>query len=606
MNRPKGINALGARLLCFIVAVVAGSLEVFAGQDEERWWPVQAVPKTVIRASTQPDAPEQRAGVDMLLQSAAGLAAKAVNERRGKEMVWIEAGGDLERWLARFMAVHPSVIESEPLKPWELVDHLIKSGVIKGYILYRSDTSKGEHNTHRPEMDCSINVATSLAGLLNGIVIEEGLEKAAKDHGLTLLMDARGKSQKWCFETYQAQFNRRIICTQDPRKPHVRDLAIAQKAFTMYGSDEPLKSALEWLEPLSPVLGWNGGDEFQTTDLSTGYGHIQTATDWCFNLPVLMAGSDKLELPRLPDLDPKTIDWNDSRSAVSFIGSDGDNVQWMQGNFFAHPSYWANPERGKIPFGWSSCFDHLAQVCPQALEYALTTRLPNDSFIEWGGGYYYPDHFGRLRKNGWELLSSQARCTWELMKKTNTRIIGFNVAQFDSAEALKACQVFAREMDGLLAILVFQYAPYEAGAGQTFWVKDRHGVEVPVISARYSIWEHSNDRPHAGTPARIAHDIRRTIAESPRSELPRYDWAIAHAWSYFKRAPGNDEEAENMPQETAAEKGGVRGYAPVVWCAERLPAAIRVVSPEELAWRIRMKHDPIQTKELINRFSTAR
>ena len=57
---------------------------------------------------------------------------------------------------------------------------------------------------------------------------------------------------------------------------------------------------------------------------------------------------------------------------------------------------------------------------------------------------------------------------------------------------------------------------------------------------------------------------------------------------------GVDEDAENMVQEDAAAKNGIRGYTPVVWCAERLPECIRVVSPEELLWRIRMQHDPIK------------
>ncbi len=49
----------------------------------------------------------------------------------------------------------------------------------------------------------------------------------------------------------------------------------------------------------------------------------------------------------------------------------------------------------------------------------------------------------------------------------------------------------------------------------------------------------------------------------------------------------------------ASDQGGVRGYSPVTWCADRLPATIRVVSPEELAWRIRMKHNPAQTKRFM-------
>jgi hypothetical protein len=70
--------------------------------------------------------------------------------------------------------------------------------------------------------------------------------------------------------------------------------------------------------------------------------------------------------------------------------------------------------------------------------------------------------------------------------------------------------------------------------------------------------------------------------------------------TYSKQAPGADENAENLPQERAPAQGGVRGYAPAVWCAERLRAGIRVISPEELVWRIRMEHDPAQTKRLLS------
>ena len=42
-----------------------------------------------------------------------------------------------------------------------------------------------------------------------------------------------------------------------------------------------------------------------------------------------------------------------------------------------------------------------------------------------------------------------------MMQKNGTRIIGFNFSHYDTPDALKAYQVFARETDGLLAILVF-------------------------------------------------------------------------------------------------------------------------------------------------------
>ena len=572
-----------------------------AGQLEDRWWPTQTLPDAVVRSATQQEFPDLRVAHQMMVQSIAGLAAKAVNEGRGDELVWVTNGNtDLEDWYSRWAARHGNIKASGSLNPWQLADRFAQRGIIKGYILYRADTSRGELNSHRPGMDCSVNVATSLAGILDGVIVDESLEKEAHAHGLKLLMDVRDKTQTWCFQTYGTQFNRRILCTQDPQKPHIRDLAIAQKAFALFGDGEPIRSVMPWLEPLSPILGWNGGDEFATTDLSTRFGHIQTATDWCMNLPVLMAGSEKIGRIATNAFDPSSIDWKDQRSAVTFVESDGDNVQWFQGNFFrGNPSYWSNADRGRLPFGWSCCFTHLAQLCPSAIAYGMSSRTTNDSFIEWGGGYYYPDHFGQNRNDRWQLLARHARRTWEQMRKSNTRIIGFNVSQHDSADSRKAYEVIAAQTDGLLGILVFQYYPYEGGAGRTFWVKDCNGAELPVITARYSIWEHSNDRPRCGTPAKIAREIRQSVENSSARERPRYDWVITHAWSYFRMKPGPDENAENVPASGAGGENKLRGYAPALWCAERLPGDIRVVGPEELIWRVRMRHDPEQTKRLI-------
>jgi hypothetical protein len=559
------------------------------------------MPKALVRTANQNEFPSPRASYEMMAQSVAGLAAKAVNEGRADEMVWVGTDNvDVEDWFARLLKRQPQLEMRGVFGLWELVDRYAKKELIKGYILYRSDPSKGETSQYRPGMDCSVNVATSLAGLLDGIIVDESLEKEAKAHGLKMLMDVRGKTQAWCFETYKDQFSCRMVCTQDPRKSNARDLAIAQKAFTVFGGDEPTPTVMKWLEPLSPILGWGGDDEFKMTELSTLWGHIQTATDWCVNLPVLMAGTEKASQSMTRSFDPRTIDWNDTRSAVSFVDTDGDNVQWSEINFFRNDNqFWSSPGRGRIPFGWSCCFSQLAQLCPEAIDYVVATQSPNDWFVEWGGGYYYPDLFGLKRPNRWELLAQHAQRTWALMKKNNTRIIGFNVSKLDSSDALKAYEVIASQTDGLLAILVFQYDRYEAGAGKTFWVKDRNGVDVPVITARYSIWEHMNSRERSGTPAKVAREIRQTVENTAPSELPRYDWVIVHAWSWFKKASGNDENAENMPQEDAATKGGQSVYAPVTWCAERLASNIRTAGPEELIWRIRMKHNPEQTKKLI-------
>ena len=322
------------RILRFIwLVLVFWPLPFGAAADEARWWPVQAMPKALVRL--QRDLPEPRPAYDMMAQSVAGLAAKAVNEGHSDEMVWVGSDNiDIEDWLARLLKRQPQLNDRGTFALWDLVDRYAGRGIIKGYILYRYDPSKGPLSEHRPGMDCSVNVATSLAGLLDGIIVDESLEREARQHGLKLLMDVRGKTQAWCFQTYRNQFNRHMLCTQDPRKPNVRDLAIAQKTLTVFGYGKPLPAAMEWLEPLSPVLGWNGGDEFKTTQMSSVWGHIQTSTDWGVNLPVLMAGTERAQPAKARAFDPRTIDWNDRRSAVSFVRSDGDNTDTYEGSFF--------------------------------------------------------------------------------------------------------------------------------------------------------------------------------------------------------------------------------------------------------------------------------
>src|SRR5437899_7945159 len=101
------------------------------------------MPKALVRTS-----PAARGeSVDMMVQSLAGLAARAVNDGRGDEMVWVGTDNvDVEDWFARLLRRHPQLEMRGVFDPWTLVDRYAKQGIIKGYILYRADTSKGAIN----------------------------------------------------------------------------------------------------------------------------------------------------------------------------------------------------------------------------------------------------------------------------------------------------------------------------------------------------------------------------------------------------------------------------------------------------------------------------
>lgn len=191
-----------------------------AGAAEDRWWIVQALPKAIVRTENWQRFPSPNGAYQTMVQSVAGLAAKAVNEGRSEELVWVGTDHiDLEHWYDRLLVRRPYLEVHGTLRPWELVDRYVKKGIIKGYILYRWDESPGELCTFRRGMDCSVNVATSLAGVLDGILVEERLEKAAASHGLKILADAREKTQQWCFDTYKQHFNRCLLLRRTRGSP---------------------------------------------------------------------------------------------------------------------------------------------------------------------------------------------------------------------------------------------------------------------------------------------------------------------------------------------------------------------------------------------------
>ena len=612
IKKSVSFGSIALAVLALAVVLRAGTLP---GMEADAcWWPGQSLPAAIVRSTPSAEWKPQKAAnaYRMLLQSVSGLAAKAVNEKRGDELVWIATGGEEnEEWGRRFLAAHPRITVRDTLSPWALVERYAKQGIIKGYILYRFDTSQAaEGSKTRPGIDYSSNVATSLAGILHAVMVDESLEAGAKKLGLPMFLDARDKTQLWCFETHREKFSRKMLLAMDPKMTSPRDYAIAHNAFAVFGYDEPLESALKWIEPPAPVLGWIGGDEFKATRFASVHGHFQTATSLCNNLPVLMAGAGDAAPPRVPRFDPGKIDWNDKRSTVSFLTSDGDNVLFTSNSLLrTSPHFWETPSRGRAPFGWTMPLAHLVQLIPQAIEYAVETRTPNDWFVEWHGGYYYPDLFAMERPDRWQILAQHARNTWAMMRRAGAGIIGFNIRQFDSPDAQKALETFIGETDGLLAVLAFQYSPYNKGQGSVLWFKDRRGVEIPVITLRYQMWWNMNKRANAGTPAKLAREVRETVEKTKKSDLPRHDWGMVHVWSWFKEAPGADENAESLPAKKAMPAGvtyeslgGMRGYAPFVWFADRLPGDIRIISPDEMAWRIRMKHNPGQTRREIENY----
>lgn len=554
---------------------------VAVGQPH-RWFP-QFPPAH--RLLVVPFAGDPREG--MVLEALAGLLAREALHGTGRTLLWEETGNDgYQRWFEGYCADHGPSLEHLTLD--QAVLRVGEMGLLRGYVLYRYDQGPRPLHAAGP-VDESANVATTVAGIVDGVPVCEELEPRFQALGLRCLMDVRGTTELECLQQYGDRLSRSALGMADPKTRNARSLMIALGTACVSGIGEAYGTALARCEPDSPVIGWGCGTEDGLTSASTRAGLFQTATNWCHNLTVLAeAGGFGLVTP----MQPRTLPPRPTADPVhwaNFTLSDGDNIQWLMGNFMGGsqaPSYWGSSERGKIPFTWGIPGPGLAQLSPRTLAELLTSATPNDDFMLYsGGGYFYPDLYGadRPQAGALELHAQRLRGYCDLI---GIRILAFNFMDWDSPAARRACETFARAIPGLEGIFAFQYYPYSAGKGRVLWVEGADGHRVPIVSCRLTIWAHTG-RPDDTTPAGVAQRLNAL----PLEGRDAFSWVLVHAWSYFRQAESAQlaSEEEGVAQDGST-SGSQRGYLPALWAAERLQPHVRLCGASELLYRLREAH----------------
>ncbi|GAE83171.1 hypothetical protein [Bacteroides reticulotermitis] len=202
----------------------------------------------------------------------------------------------------------------------------------------------------------------------------------------------------------------------------------------------------------------------------------------------------------------------------------------------------------------------------------------NSSVIEYGGGYQYPDEFAKNRTNREELLTEFARrMNWHF-KKLNIKIFGFICKNVFSPEARQAYEIYAREIDGLTGMIAIQYNPYNMG-GDMIWVKNKENIDIPVVTAKFSIWSGLFNDPLCGGPDYVAGLINRDAAQAAKQKEKSnpLSWTIIHAWSDFSKTANSTD----LP---------IKGYNAGKVSDRLLSPQVKNVSLNELLWRIRERH----------------
>lgn len=549
------------------------------------WWPHQKSPTAILEFKESFDYKE-----NTLVYSLAGLMAQGVNKGETDKMIWMQTSNrNYEKWYEGLQSRLNVQIQGT-YNAEQLLAECIKEIDIKGYVLFKKPKSFDWYEYNSSE-DESYNVACMYAGVLGAVTIEEGLEEMVKKAGLKMLKDARDISSNACFRELKDKLNNNSIITMHPAYPNLRDFGIAHKSAIGFGVNEYVSELLEWTKPGSPLLGWNIGGESEFIIPATVYGIINTANNWCLNYLILSANSINEELPKLKSIDPSTIDYEKGNHFHSFLISDGDNMQWTIGSFVLSESYWANPYLSSLPVSFTSCPSNISMMAPDAYREMVHTQKDGISVVEYGGGYHYPDLFASKRgEEAPVIMRDFVKRINVHMKRTGTRVFGFLVHDLDCEAAMDAYQIYVDELEDIAGIIAVQYAPYHGGLGDVYWFKNKIGIEIPVVTAKYAMWKDLKMmEDYAGNPKTLPAKINRDIDKVKSNGEKTFSWTSVHAWSKFHNP--------SYPDNTGELAAGV---SPVKWAAEKLSKDIHVVSIEELIWRLRMEHNPEETKAVIN------
>ena len=254
----------------------------------------------------------------------------------------------------------------------------------------------------------SLNVAFTIAGLEDAVVVAEELIPLVTKHGLKPIDDLRGRYTGQTDEAiYQDAYNRYWArCAKDRimlmgghvgavRMPAMADWGVREKMFFHDLSANPQhtrelalnRRLLSELTPGGYVFGWHsyGKDtEEQYTTLLSTYG---LRMEGLHNLPNLSYNCQFTFTPGFKftnnhHVAPDAKLTAEPKVYLAFVQSDSIGI-----------GVWTKPGRGKLPFAWQVTMNW-TEFSPAALEYFHESATPNDYFIGGlsGPGYMYPNH----------------------------------------------------------------------------------------------------------------------------------------------------------------------------------------------------------------------
>ena len=428
----------------------------------------------------------------VLLEALQGMLA----QQEAEETLWLSFPHGDRVWLEDLATNYGVTLDrSYKTDPWGVVRHFRDR--VRGYILY----DLGQD---------SENVATSLAGVYQVLPVTPELEQAALELGLEKLLDVRGKNEEWCFENYREDLSQQVVCLLNKNiHDALRDYAVARKALVFdSGQADFMRRVFKAVKRGGLVLGWGGCEEDEFVTAASQYDLSVVPADHAHNLSVLSRFSP-------PTLRQKhhvsRLTTEEKVHYVTFIMTDGDNVQWLLNDFAVDERWFGSHLRGSFPMGWTIS-PTLLDLAPTAIRCLYDKATEKDFFIcgPSGRGYFYPSHLPHLRDEAARLNRYLEEADLGIICLLDVGYHGF------CQEKLEPYATLSSVIGGFW----LWYDDYAGRKGDIIFVNGK-----PFVSARFKLWGGED----GGDPASVAAAINALPAD-PHS-IQGYSVVTVHPWT---------------------------------------------------------------------------
>lgn len=519
----------------------------------------------------------------LLCQSLAGLTNRMVEEGKSDVAVWLYDHGGKASYKVSKQALEDMGICEQGVQnglelacsDYESVDGLRVQlkGFFDGYVL--TDVK------NNPESGIVASVASHV---YNSIIVDVRDKEYFEKAGYSMKYDATHKTTLDAWHEFKDKCNNEALVIMPVQTGELREFAIKNNLFVLNLNKKQgdprsgqnvdlLEEVLAWLQPNVPVYGWEQGvSEDQFVARISKSGHPMIPCDWSYNHSLTsLLYTERQQPVQAQSFNPKLIDFDKKRNYVSFFLSDGDNIQWMMQDFAT--SFYDVPEAIEVKMSYGLPVSTLSVMAPAQLHNLMNLRRDECSVLEMlGGGYYYIDTYSQNNNRNDNLKVAAERLAVS-MRRYHVGLLGVMAMDVKSVASREAYQAFVDANDRLEGIIALQYSPYAGGGGEVFWVTNKNGYDIPVITVRYSLWDRIHERE--GSPDFIASKLK------AEAQVESFSAICVHAWSRFE--------------------GNAHGAAAARLCAGKLDGRFEVVNMQELVWRLRMSRHPEQTLEYLNK-----